>query len=422
MGSDTPPDDARRSQKGDDLTPATEPPRRTRRLHLVKGRWCRGGWSWSGTIRGAGRRFEGAGWSVLETPVAAGLAWYIAHTLLGHHQPFFAPTAAALSLSKNRVLRGQRALQLTGGVVLGIGIGTAVKAVTGSVPGASGAAAIAVAVMVALAAALVLGGGFLEQGVLFANQSVSSAILMIAVAGTATGTERLLDALIGAGVTFVITVILFPAAPLPLIRDAVRQVFATLRDTLTHLAELAGTGEPASPQWVLATGRRIHNDLAALQQALTSARQVASLAPRRWPDRSRVRRVGEQAAPLNLLAATVLSLAHASTTGSAAPPPQSPAGGDALGELASAFAALAEGGSAGTTQAVAHTAGARAVISSTAPTGSPHSQLIARLAETLADDTLRLTESQDPSMRGRGSGLTERFRAVCRRRWCRGRR
>jgi hypothetical protein len=43
-----------------------------------------------------------AGWSVVQTPAAAGLAWYLAHTLLGHHQPFFAPTAAAVSLSKNK--------------------------------------------------------------------------------------------------------------------------------------------------------------------------------------------------------------------------------------------------------------------------------------------------------------------------------
>jgi uncharacterized membrane protein YgaE (UPF0421/DUF939 family) len=181
-----------------------------------------------------------AGWNVVQTPAAAGLAWYIAHTLLGHHQPFFAPTAAAVSLSKNKVLRGQRALQLIAGVLLGIGIGTAVKAVAGSARGGSGAIAIAVAVLISFVVALALGGGLFEQGVLFVNQSATSAILMIAVAGTATGSDRLSDALIGSGVTLVITVILFPAAPLPLIQDAVQRVFAALRDTLARLAELPG--------------------------------------------------------------------------------------------------------------------------------------------------------------------------------------
>lgn len=208
-----------------------------------------------------------AGWSVVQTPVAAGLAWYIAHTLLGHHQPFFAPTAAAVSLSKNRVLRGQRALQLIVGVVLGIGIGTAVKAVGGSTPSGSGAIAIGVAAAIALVAALAVGGGFFARGVLFVNQSATSAILMIAVAGTATGPERLSGALIGGGVTLVITVVLFPAAPLPLIQDAVQQVFGVLRDTLGRLAELAGTGGTADPGWALAVGERIQAELAGLQQA-----------------------------------------------------------------------------------------------------------------------------------------------------------
>jgi uncharacterized membrane protein YccC len=207
------------------------------------------GSSFSRAVRGARRRVADAGWSVVQTPVAAGLAWYIAHTLLGHHQPFFAPTAAAVSLSKNRALRGQRALQLIVGVVLGIGVGSAVKAAAGanpSAPGGSGAVAIGVAAAIALLAALALGGGFFARGVLFVNQSATSAILMIAVAGPATGPERLVDALIGGGVTLVITVILFPAAPLPLIQDAVQQVFGALRDTLARLAEIAGPGHPAA--------------------------------------------------------------------------------------------------------------------------------------------------------------------------------
>ena len=105
----------------------------------------------------------GAGWSVVQTPAAAGLAWYLAHTVLGHHQPFFAPTAAAVSLSKNKVLRGQRALQLIAGVSLGIGIGTAVKAVAGSARGGSGAGAIAVAVLIAFVVALALEGGLFDR-------------------------------------------------------------------------------------------------------------------------------------------------------------------------------------------------------------------------------------------------------------------
>jgi uncharacterized membrane protein YgaE (UPF0421/DUF939 family) len=344
-------------------------------------------------IRGARRRIADASWSIVQTPVAAGLAWYIAHTVLGHHQPFFAPTAAAVSLSKTRVLRGQRALQLIVGVVLGIGIGTAVKAVAGSTPGAWGAVAIAVAALIAITAAQALGGGFFEQGVLFVNQAATSAILMIAVVGTATASERLSDALIGGGVTLVITVLLFPAAPLPLIKDAAQRVFAALRDTLARLAELAGAGATADPEWLLAAGQRIHHQLAGLQQARSTAEQVAITAPRRWPERSRVRLAGNRTEPVHLLAATVLSLAHASTPGLARPAAGRTATSvlrEGLDELAMACAALAEDADAHTDRAAAHAVRARTLVSA-AQAGDPRAQLIARLIETCADDTLRAT-------------------------------
>jgi uncharacterized membrane protein YgaE (UPF0421/DUF939 family) len=344
------------------------------------------------------------GYSIIETPLAAGLAWYIAHTLLGHHQPFFAPTAAAVALSKNRVLRSQRALQLMVGVVLGIGIGSAVKAVAGLAPGGSGAVAIGVAVLIALVVTLALGGGFFEQGVLFVNQCANSAILMIAVTGTATATERLSDALVGGGVALAMTLILFPASPLPLIHQAARQVFAALRDVLARLAELAGSGRAAEPEWALAAGQRIQHQLAELQAACSTARQVAGIAPRRWPDRPGVRRASEQTAPLNLLAASVLSLAHASTARTGARPPYPPAWPEALNGLAAAFAVLAEGGDAAAAQAARHAIRVQALVTAAAQAPHPPPPLIARFVETCADVTLEFTSIARAGRGGAGPG------------------
>jgi uncharacterized membrane protein YgaE (UPF0421/DUF939 family) len=329
-------------------------------------------------MAGVRRRFADAGWSVIQTPVAAGLAWYIAHTLLGHHEPFFAPTAAAVSLSKTRVLRGQRALQLITGVVLGIGVGSVFRAALGG----HSAIAIAIAALVALALALALGGGFLEQGVLFVNQAATSAILMIAVTGAATASERLTDALIGGGVTLALTVILFPAAPLRLIEDAVRRVLAALRDTLARLAELAAAGTPADPAWTLTAGQQVQHQLGLLQEALSAARQVAWLSPRRWPDRERVRRAQERAGPVPLLAATVLSLAHASTASQGTHRQH-----QALAELAAACAALARGDAPA---AAAHAAKVQALVA-----GS-QAELIGQLLATGAADLLRLAASASP--------------------------
>jgi uncharacterized membrane protein YgaE (UPF0421/DUF939 family) len=44
----------------------------------------------------------------------------VAHRVLGHSQPFFAPIAAAISLSTSYIQRSRRIAQMVGGVLLGI--------------------------------------------------------------------------------------------------------------------------------------------------------------------------------------------------------------------------------------------------------------------------------------------------------------
>jgi uncharacterized membrane protein YgaE (UPF0421/DUF939 family) len=75
-----------------------------------------------------GARVRRALWPVAQTAVAAGLAYFIAHSLVGHVQPFFAPIATTVSMSTTTDLRAQRAVQLFAGVLLGIGIGAGVAA------------------------------------------------------------------------------------------------------------------------------------------------------------------------------------------------------------------------------------------------------------------------------------------------------
>ena len=85
------------------------------------------------------QRLRDIWFALAQTSVASGLAWYLAHDVLAHPQPFFAPIAAAVCLSISNVLRGQRAVQMMIGVTLGIGTGTVVWGLlgTGAVPIAS---------------------------------------------------------------------------------------------------------------------------------------------------------------------------------------------------------------------------------------------------------------------------------------------
>ena len=287
-------------------------------------------------------------WPVTQAAVACGVAWYIAHDLLGHPQPFFAPISAAVSLGASGIMRGQRALQLITGVALGIVIGTGVQAVVGAGP-----VALGVAVFVSMCLAAVIGRDFVGAGAMFVNQTAVSAVLVIALHRTGTGSERLIDALIGGGVALTMAVLLFPAAPLPLIRDATQAVFAALGEALDHLGEvLAGQAHPDAA-WTLSTGQHIHGRLATLTDAHSTAVRIVGLAPRRWRDRMPVRRAEAHWGELNLLAGTVLSLLRVATAAVRADVAVPSGLREAIGDLAAALNVLAGRGPADVSDSIA---------------------------------------------------------------------
>ena len=302
----------------------------------------------SGIAEVVQRRLRRVVWPVTQAAVAAGVAWYIAHDLLGHSQPFFAPVSAAVSLGASGIMRGQRALQLITGVALGIVIGIGVQAVAGVGPVAMG-----LAVFVSMCLASVIGRDFVGAGGMFINQTASSAILVIALHRTGTGPERLIDALIGGGVALTMAVLLFPAAPLPLIRDATQAVFAALGEALDHLGEvLAGQTRPDAA-WTISISQRIHGRLATLTDAHTTAVRIVGLAPRRWRDRMPVRRSKAHWGELNLLAGTVLSLLRVATAAVRADVAVPSRLQEAIGDLASSLNVLADRGPADVSDSIA---------------------------------------------------------------------
>ncbi|OBA74599.1 hypothetical protein A5641_27385 [Mycobacterium sp. 1554424.7] len=295
------------------------------------------------------KRLRALWFYLVQTSVAAGLSWYIAHDLLSHPQPFFAPIAAAVSLSISNVLRAQRAIQMMIGVTLGIGVGTAVQGVLGP-----GALAIGVAAFLALSAAVFIGHGRIGQGMMFANQTAVSAILVLALYRSNVGGERVYDALIGGGVAIVVAVLLFPADPLTVLRSARIGVFGVLQGVLTRAADLAAGRREAPPDWPLSAVDRVHAQLGGLIEARTTARQVVAVAPRRWGMRGAVRAADHQAVHVALLAGSVLELARAVAPDADGKPPAQPVH-SALVVLAAATA-LADSDPAG---ACAYTAAAR---------------------------------------------------------------
>jgi uncharacterized membrane protein YgaE (UPF0421/DUF939 family) len=252
------------------------------------------------------KRLREVWFNLVQTAVASGLSWYLAHDLLGHPQPFFAPIAAAVSLSISNVLRAQRAVQMMIGVTLGIGLGTVVQGLLGP-----GSVALGVAALIALFVAVFIGHGFIGQGMMFANQTVISAILVLALYRSGVGWERIFDALIGGCVAIVFAVLLFPADPLQVLRRARVGVLGVLQGVLTRAGDVAAGRRVPAHDWPLAAVDRVHRQVGSLVEARTTARQVVRIAPRRWGMRDAVSAADHQAVHVAMLASSVLQLARA---------------------------------------------------------------------------------------------------------------
>jgi uncharacterized membrane protein YgaE (UPF0421/DUF939 family) len=252
------------------------------------------------------KRLRGRAFNLLQTAVASGLAWYLAHDVVGHPQPFFAPIASAVCLSISNVLRAQRAIQMMIGVTSGIGVGLAVHGLLGS-----GAVPIGVATLIALSLAVLIGQGFIGQGMMFANQTVVSSILVLALYRSGVGWARISDALIGGCLAIVFAVLLFTADPLKVLRRARVGVLRVLQAVLSRAGEIAAGRSVPPPDWPLSAVDRVHEQLGGLTQARVTARQAVRISPRRWGMRDSVRAADHQAVHVALLAGSVLELARA---------------------------------------------------------------------------------------------------------------
>lgn len=264
--------------------------------------------AWRDHGRRARRRASASIWPSAQAAAAAALAWWFAHTVLGHAQPFFAPIAAAISVSIAHSRRSLRIVQMVVGVLLGIGVSVVLSSVLGV-----GTISLGIIVFVTMVVAVVVGAGFVGQGMMFVNQAAASAVLVVALHRHGTGAERGLDAVIGGASAFLVGVVLFPAPPLPRLRAVERDVLRSLAGALGHVSELLRRREPPEPGWTLAMGYDIHVQIARLADAREIARLNVRVAPRRWRLRGAVAAEDRRIAGLDLLANGVLSLVRTSS-------------------------------------------------------------------------------------------------------------
>jgi hypothetical protein len=240
-------------------------------------------------------------WLLLQSTAAATVAWVIARHVVHHHEPFFAPIAALVSLNTSLGERGLNALRLLQGVVLGIGVGELTLFALGG-----GYGSVALATFLALVVARAL-----SDARIVLAQAAISAILTVVIANGEVGYERLTDALLGAGVALVFSQLLFSPQPLRLLRRVEANALAAMGDAL-DLAAQALEGDDALAERAIERQRDLRDHLSELARTRRASTRVArhSLAWRRQI--APVVQENEDAGYLDLLGGSCLLLTRTS--------------------------------------------------------------------------------------------------------------
>jgi uncharacterized membrane protein YgaE (UPF0421/DUF939 family) len=232
-------------------------------------------------------RLRGRVWPILQTAIAAVAAWYLAKLLLTEARPVFAPIAAVICIGATYGERRQRALELIGGVVLGIGVADLLIHLIGN-----GAPQMGLLVVLAMTVAVVLGGG-----PVLVTEAAVSAILLVLIEPTGSGfpPTRVLEALIGGGVALAISALAFPQDPVLLIGRSVQAVFGELGGALGRVAEALESNDPAQAEAALATVRDLDKGVREFEHALGVAHETARWSPSRRSARPEIVRYARSA-------------------------------------------------------------------------------------------------------------------------------
>ncbi len=224
-------------------------------------------------MRSGMHRLWGGWWQILQTAVAAGVAWFLAILILGHERPEFAPIAAVISLGLAVGQRGRRVVELTIGVAFGVAIADLLVSVIGAGPVQSG-------IVVALAMVVAV---FLGRGDLGVNEAaITAMILMITFQPSGAGfpPDRFFEALIGGGTALLVNALL-PINPERMVTTAAHPIFDETVAVLEETAAALEDGDFQRTQNALSKARAIDARVSSFKEALAAGRETARFAPPR---------------------------------------------------------------------------------------------------------------------------------------------
>ncbi|QBI19935.1 aromatic acid exporter family protein [Egibacter rhizosphaerae] len=276
---------------------------------------------------------------IIQTGLAAGLAWFVASTLIGYDDPFFAPIAAVIALGTAAGRRGRRAIEMVVGVAVGIAVADLIILGLGT-----GFWQITVVVVLAMTAATAV-----SRSPLLGTQAAVSAVLVATLEPPMAGLvpHRFFHALIGGIVAVLVAQVLLPMDPVRSLRQAAAPVFEAMSDSLERIARALADGDLARAREALDASRAIDPQVRALHDTLAAADETAHLSPLRRDEMAQVDSYANVATQVDLAVRNTRVLARAAiavlrrpdASGSRAAPP---ALVEAVEELARGVRSLGE--------------------------------------------------------------------------------
>jgi hypothetical protein len=211
-------------------------------------------------------------WPVVQTAIAATLAWSAAALVLGHERPFVAAIAAVISVGAVAGQTLRRAAEWILGVAVGLTVADVIMMMIGTGPVQTG-----VIVALAMLAALLI-----RSGAMFVTEAGVSAVLVAGLDPTTYGVspDRFLEALVGGGMALAVSAA-FPSNPSLRARQAARPLLEDLATALRDSAAALIGGDEELAQQALSESRRIDGRVAWLREEIDGGYQIARYSPPR---------------------------------------------------------------------------------------------------------------------------------------------
>ncbi|MFG1829349.1 FUSC family protein [Micromonospora chersina] len=273
---------------------------------------------------------------ILVIAAQAGLAAALAALLaarLGPGAHVFAPAAAVGTIATAIGQRVRRTLELLAGVGVGIAVSDLLRYLVGT-----GIVQTGVVVAVAIATALLVSG----RGGPLVGQAGGTAVLIATLAPADRNLEvpRILDALIGGLAGLLVVAVLLPVNPLRVLDSSAQPVITELTRQLDAIAEAQTTRDAKAAMRALEALRGLGPDVGRLNDALSGAQEVVTIAPARWRRRQHLHRYAAALQHLEQVILYARSVARRSVTALQHDEPIPPALPVALSRLAEALREL----------------------------------------------------------------------------------